>query len=228
MIEKAPLHAISLASTPVLCYLNTKNSALEGDYLPLTPAEQAVLAKRKKNHAKNEFLASRTVFKAVLSNTFAISPKNITVLYCHTQGRLIASHQGEPLPVNLCVSHSKEAVLCGFWHNEENAPFGLDLEWQNTTRRFNALSARFYHPDETRTLAGPETCQRFYTLWTNKEALAKAIKTPIARILGSAVAEELNTHALHAHTVRLDDFTACCVLPLQEKTPVRWVALSGL
>lgn len=76
-----------------------------------------------------------------------------------------------PLHLSLSDSHGLRAVALS------QGTVGVDLEWQKK-RPFEKLSARYFSPEEQAFLHGGDA-DRFYSLWTAKEAYVKYTGTGI-------------------------------------------------
>ncbi|PJF23862.1 MAG: hypothetical protein CUN53_20745, partial [Phototrophicales bacterium] len=62
-------------------------------------------------------------------------------------------------------------------------PVGVDLEFTDSQVEIDAIAARFFAPDELKTLRSPpidERRDRFFRLWTRKEAFVKALGVGIS------------------------------------------------
>lgn len=74
------------------------------------------------------------------------------------------------------IAHSERAVAVAIGRG---AALGVDLEWRRL-RRFHVLAQHYFHPREAEELASLPDHQQtdaFYSLWTRKEAVAKAAGT---------------------------------------------------
>ena len=93
------------------------------------------------------------------------------------RGKPIARLRGGPAPESFSVSHSGRHGLLAF---ARGGRIGVDVEERVARRDLDALIAAVLTPDERAELAssgGGERNARFFTLWTIKEALLKALGT---------------------------------------------------
>ncbi|CAA0126201.1 4'-phosphopantetheinyl transferase Sfp [Halioglobus japonicus] len=79
-----------------------------------------------------------------------------------------------PCALDFNVSHSGEWLVCAV---TAGTPVGVDVEEAKSTRDVMTLAQRFFREEEVAALAAcraAEQCDRFYDLWTLKEAAVKA------------------------------------------------------
>ncbi len=77
--------------------------------------------------------------------------------------------------VHFSISHAGDRALLAF---SRATPVGIDLERVRQTRRFDALTARFFSDDNARTIAraAPSALPRvFAEAWAQREAYVKAV-----------------------------------------------------
>lgn len=96
---------------------------------------------------------------------------------------IIREKNGKPrfasLPYHFSISHSRE--LCAVALSSVNV--GLDLEYIDESRNAEALSRRFFSPEEhSRLCESRNKLEDFFALWTKKEALAKLSGEGLASI----------------------------------------------
>ena len=96
---------------------------------------------------------------------------------------IIREKNGKPrfasLPYHFSITHSRD--LCAVALSSENV--GLDLEFIDPSRNIEALSKRFFSPEEhSRLLECNNAVENFFTLWVKKEALAKLSGEGLASI----------------------------------------------
>ena len=104
-----------------------------------------------------------------------------------------------------CLSHSNGFV--GAALNVERIEFGFDIEKINLKRPFAKLAKHFYHLDEVNLITqDQQSAERFFRIWTLKEALAKATSQPIAKLLSPNVFTELERANLTALSCQYHEF----------------------
>jgi len=177
----------------------------------LHPLERAVFGKRKQQQAQQEYLASRTMIKTYASQCLGYNFAELYVLFDDQDNCLNIYHNGSVIPLRCCISHSHGQVLIVLIPQKSAQPIqlGVDLEWISTKRSLEKVAKHYYHPKElqacmTQTEIVSEGTakalhpQTLYRIWTLKEALAKAIKQPIAKLIRDNVfshSEQLNVRS---------------------------------
>ena len=144
------------------------------------------------------------------SETFA---RELLARFTGLQPAQLEIHRGEygkpflvnaPRPLQFSLSHSGRWMACAV---SAEVPLGVDLEMHDPKRDVMALARRFFRRPEQLELGPLEEgarVQRFYDLWTLKEARVKA--------LGSSLGRELETTGF-----RIED--ADCGLPVISTEP---------
>jgi len=137
--------------------------------------------------------ARRERFAAYLLARWALARR----LGCRPAEVLIArDDEGRPKPVpapagavEVSLAHTRGMVVCGV---AQNARLGVDAERLRPRAGAGAIARRFFHPEEVRALeAAPaaERVDRFWALWTLKEALVKAARLDLCDGLGACAFE---------------------------------------
>lgn len=176
-------------------------TALAAQYLH--PQEQVVFAKRKQRQAKQEYLASRVIIKAYASKCLGYNFSSLTVQFDDKDTCLKVYQDDQVIPLHSCISHSHGQVLIALVPIKHTAmqalaiepiQLGVDLEWISTKRSLEKVAKHYYHGEELQAciaqtelvsadMAKAVHSKALYRIWTLKEALAKAIKQPIAKLL---------------------------------------------
>ena len=133
--------------------------------------------------SKKQFIVSRYFLKSVLSSYVGCFPREVSI----APGRnnkpiLLKQYETQPIFFNLSHSEEKCALVIG-----KQEALGIDIENSEKERRFNSLSKRYFSSSEHESivkLAPREQRERFYRLWTLKEAYAKASGNSLAISLG--------------------------------------------
>lgn len=142
--------------------------------------ELPIFAKRKQPQAQREYLATRLLLKQHVSQHLAIPFAQLSVLFSDAEKQLQIYNGGERLPVSACISHSHGFVSVAITHTK--VALGIDIEKIIPTRSLAKVAKRYYHEQELQACSiNNETA--LYRIWTLKEALAKAIRQPIAKVL---------------------------------------------
>ncbi|SQD80532.1 4'-phosphopantetheinyl transferase family protein [Moritella yayanosii] len=184
----------------------------------LHPQEQVIFAKRKQPQAKQEYLTSRVIIKTYASQCLGYNFDSLAVLFDDKDTCLKVYQHGEVIALHSCISHSHGQVLVALVPVKHAATqaltikplqLGVDLEWISTKRSLEKIAKHYYHSDELHACMGQVEAvaeemgkavhaKALYRIWTLKEALAKAIKQPIAKLLRDNVFE--HCQQLHVHS----------------------------
>ncbi len=124
-------------------------------------------------HARQQHIIAHATLRTLLSAYQEIPPDELR-FEKGERGKpaLVTTHHAEPLHFNL--SHSGNYALLGLCRNH---PLGVDIEQKKEIRDARGLINRFFTQMEAREfecLDGDKLINRFYRLWTCKEALLKA------------------------------------------------------
>jgi len=181
----------------------------------LSPFELAVITRRKSNKAKQEYLATRLLLKYLVKQSspeFAKLPAHhISSEFDEPSSKLLIHITGSNTVFSSCLSHSNGFV--GAALNIERIEFGFDIEKISTKRPFEKLAKHFYHPDEVNLITQNQQqgAERFFRIWTLKEALAKATSQPIAKLLSPNVFDQLTQAHLRAVSCQYNEFDVSVV-----------------
>lgn len=177
-----------------VCLLFFNSSALSDADLPilannqLSAQEKLTFEKRKQLIAKKEFIVSRVMIKQSVAQLFGLDHRQLNVFFDQQESCLKVLFNHQPLPIQVCISHSHGNVIVAL--SRTSTKLGIDLEICKPTRPWLKLARHFYHPDEISQIE-EQGVARFYRTWTLKEALAKAIKEPIAKLLSQNIYQQL-------------------------------------
>lgn len=176
----------------------------------LSPFELAVITRRKSIKAKQEYLATRLLLKYLVKQSSAqfshLTANQISSEFDEQSSKLLIHITGSETVFSSCLSHSNGFV--GAALNIERAEFGFDIEKISVQRPFVKLAKHFYHQDEVNliTQSQQQSAERFFRIWTLKEALAKATSRPIAKLLSPNVFTELTQANLAALSCQYNEF----------------------
>lgn len=176
----------------------------------LSPFELAIITRRKSYKAKQEYLATRLLLKYLLkqnSSQFTQLPANqISSEFDEPSSKLLIHITGSETVFSSCLSHSNGFV--GAALNVTRSEFGFDIEKINLKRPFTKLAKHFYHQGEVNLITQnqQQSAERFFRIWTLKEALAKATSKPIAKLLSPNVFTELTRANLAAVSCQYNEF----------------------
>lgn len=121
-----------------------------------------------------EYLTSRLLLRTALSLTLSGTrqPADWTVEERPEQAPRVQELANTPWHFSLSHSRGVIALLL-----TNTGPCGVDVEFRRSRRNLLELARQWFHPQEARMLAAlpePERTDRFYRLWTLKEAWIKA------------------------------------------------------
>jgi len=160
---------------PTFAYYRYETATADLDSLVdryLTAADEAYYTSLKAPGRKFEFVFGRAVSKQLLSETYG-KPVDFWQIGRAESGRPVIENGGFE-SVDISISHSGGVVLIGL---SQQGRVGVDVEQIKAQRDVVKLAKGFFHKNEVRVLlAAPprDASQYFYTLWTLKEAYAKA------------------------------------------------------
>jgi 4'-phosphopantetheinyl transferase len=123
--------------------------------------------------ARRESRATWMLARWALARRFGTRPADV---------RLSRDAEGRPrldtpdaAGVSFSLSHTRDLVVCGL--ADAAAGIGVDVEQRRPRASATVIADRFFCPEEARALAhtpAPRRSDRFWALWTLKEALVKA------------------------------------------------------
>lgn len=162
-LSKAELHVwiVTVPAPPVVANL-TKI---------LSPDEVARAERYRKPESAATFIASRAMLRMLLAEYLATIPSSIRFAYSAT-GRPSVEHPRTDIDVS--IAHSANAILIGATRCR---CVGVDIEFISPAFDFSEVVASAFGQEEQRFLDSVRDSQRrrlFFTLWTAREALAKA------------------------------------------------------
>lgn len=147
----------------------------------LSPEEKAINARFHFEKHRRQHLVTRALVRSVLSLYFPTVPPAQWRFESNEYGKpsVVNPVSGDPIEFNL--SHcSKMVVLAVARRNQ----LGVDIENTGRDRAALALVERFFSPSEVEELDSlddeEERIDRFFSLWTLKEAYIKAIGTGLS------------------------------------------------
>lgn len=164
------LHPLTETLTLILCELPT-HSPSPDHYCDLLPNEEINQAMRIKNSSRQkQFLSGRSILRLCLSQLTGTPPQNL-VLTRTEKGKLFLPDS----PFQFNLSHSQNLLALAF---SQSHPVGVDLESSSRQRNFSRLAKRWFSAEEAHWItqsSDPQSIQqKFLSIWTQKEAFAKA------------------------------------------------------
>jgi 4'-phosphopantetheinyl transferase len=136
----------------------------------LTRAESDRAARFRDFRDRQAYVFAHALLRAALAHELCMSAaKSEFTAGAHGKPRL----QGEDAQAHFNLSYRRSAVAVAIG----TAPVGVDVEWIRPGIDMLGIAGRFFTPEEQAFLQAPppgELAQRFFGLWTRKEALLKA------------------------------------------------------
>ena len=200
-----PVHRSTPASRVTIWQLNLSDWRRWGDACEsmLTPSELAQADRFRHPEGRQRFVLGRGMMRGVLGKLLDAKPREVALQFSGQGKPHLAGEDG----MHFNLSHSGEMILLGVTSNGE---IGVDIEaFRHLPRRDQIaegiLSATELNQYET--LSDAQRQAAFFTIWTRKEAIVKAVGrglcfpltdvevsfTPDARVLrfGEAVGEDI-------------------------------------
>ena len=137
----------------------------------LSPDEVARAKRYHKPESAATFIVARAILRTLLAEYLATTPSSIRFAYSAT-GRPSVEHPRTDVDVS--VAHSANAILIGATRCRR---LGVDIEYISPAFDYSEVVASAFGQEERKILESVRDSQRrnlFFTLWTAREALAKA------------------------------------------------------
>lgn len=130
----------------------------------------------KIQQVQEQFIAGRGILKEILGQYLHLPADKVHLSY-ETLGKPRLTEPLQNLHPNLTfnLSHAHGLALYGI---TTTSYLGVDLEYRNRELSFDEIAHRFFSPTESQEIKQAEGVDkkiRFYTIWTKKEALLKAL-----------------------------------------------------
>ncbi len=139
--------------------------------LYLDSTEQRLYQKTTNNQKRFTFCVCRFVLKHLIGDLLSTDPLNICFHYTDRGKPYLAENK-----IQFNISHSGDYALIGL----SKYKIGVDIEIMKEKRNFKLLANTVLSEEEKRWVFEHDTKQRFYTLWTLKEARLKCDGSGIA------------------------------------------------
>jgi phosphopantetheinyl transferase len=138
-----------------------------------TAAENQQFSRFLSERRRQEFIIGRGLTRTALGALFNIEPHRIE-FEADSRGKLTTRMPPEARGAHFSISHTHDIVVCAVC---PQYPVGIDIERVVERLEPAALAERFFSESEYEVLIkleGPSQQDRFFTMWTLKEALGKA------------------------------------------------------
>ena len=123
---------------------------------------------------KRRFIAARGILRQLLAGYLQSSPGEINFTY-NPQGKPQLASSFKNIDLQFNISHSEDLALYSFNYEQQ---IGIDLEYLRENVDYENIAKRFFCETEFQLITScisEQRQQRFYQLWTAKEAYLKAI-----------------------------------------------------
>jgi 4'-phosphopantetheinyl transferase len=117
---------------------------------------------------RDRFVISRGVQRIILSRYQNALPKSLDFVLGDNKKPYLINNHGAHLHYNL--SHSVDCILLAV----ANTPVGIDVEFIEENFPYNDILTDNFSQNEIAYISEGRSPERFFTLWTRKEALLKA------------------------------------------------------
>jgi 4'-phosphopantetheinyl transferase len=172
------------------CHLPAIDAELMQEYLPLLNAEEHQRFEAfRVEPARKSFLVSRALLRTTLAQRLKCSPDELQFRRDHNDKPQLATPASH---WQFNLSHAGDWAVLAL---SSAGAIGIDVEFHERRNQLDGISNRFFSAAEHRYLSGlPEDFrrQRFFELWTLKEAYVKALGRGIATALAGTDIEYLN------------------------------------
>lgn len=131
--------------------------------------------------AREKYLFNRYYTRKIIAEHLSVCPSLLQFSY-NTDGKPSIAFPRTSLQFN--ISHSEDCLLIAL---HQFAPIGIDIQYHRDVDALGLVN-RFFHPKESvffNDLNVHDVLTYFYRYWTAKEAIAKALGTSLARVLGT-------------------------------------------
>lgn len=150
----------------------------------LTPEEYLERSGITSVRVRTQRFISRMVLREACGLVCGIAPQDVRFAYNeHGKPRLDLPAGGSPVVAGAChfnLSHTDDLIAFGA---STAGPLGIDIERVAARPGLAQIARRFFHPQEfayATAMDQPVSEQRFFEVWTRKEALLKAMGTGLA------------------------------------------------
>jgi 4'-phosphopantetheinyl transferase len=147
--------------------INIPSNSHRVDYFSaLLDPEELIRANRYLHlHDRHRFIISRGALRILLGKYLNILPSLVKFEKGENKKPYIKN-----TPVFYNISHSGDQILLAVSSSE----IGIDVELVNPSFEFKEVVNEYFSPDEASFIEEKHAAERFFILWTRKEAFAKA------------------------------------------------------
>ncbi len=132
----------------------------------------------------NLFIAAHGLLRVIVGHYLQVPPQDI-FFTSQSRGKPMLSPYHHKNPISFNISHSWETAIIAV---SATAEIGIDIETIRPFDNFMEIAEHYFHPQETQAIAAvsrSERLRKFYEIWTQKEAVVKALGTGLSLSLNS-------------------------------------------
>lgn len=181
--------------------------------LPFGEQDKEYLLKKKSRASARESLCARVALAKLCGE------RDLGTFDKTENGKPYFSKKSSPF---FSLAHTKgvaAAALC----ERRDGLVGIDIELLNSDRDLSNIAKRFFDPDELLTYKKDETPERFYSIWTEKEARVKLFGRNLSSEL-SEKKEQKETLFFYKYKVKFAQNCAIlCVACEQEQKEIIFI-----
>ncbi|MGF1537028.1 MAG: 4'-phosphopantetheinyl transferase family protein [Elainellaceae cyanobacterium] len=148
----------------------------------LLSADEIERAHRLRQPARHSFVAARSTLRLILSQYLRCHPEDICFTYSDRGKPFLKRANPDQCSLQFNLSHSQGLAVYAI---ATQGAIGIDIECIRTVPALTRLARRYFSPQECASLeplSGLPQQRRFFELWTQKEAYAKATGEGIYRL----------------------------------------------
>ena len=179
-VWQSPPQPLHLVPGEVHVWLHGIDSAAGADTVVLSETERKRAARLLQPRARAQYTAAHSILRITLGRYLTLDPSTIRFSHGPAGKPFLDPVHGHDLRFNL--AHSAKWLVIAYAHGKE---IGVDVEHHRTLDPM-PLAQRFFCAAEATRLQAldpPQRSRSFFSIWTAKEALAKAMGTGIAGTL---------------------------------------------
>jgi 4'-phosphopantetheinyl transferase len=176
----------------------------------LSPQEKEKAARFHFKKDEQRFVLARGLLRHQLAEYLGCTPTSLVFKKNAHEKPFVENTQS----LHFNISHSGDFVLFAFsW----DLPVGIDIEYQKPHFDFMPIAQRFFAPQEIEQLCALEmSLQRsaFFDLWSQKEAVIKAIGQGLSYPLKDFTLAFTKNNSVHLQSIKNDDPKQWCLQKL--------------
>lgn len=189
--------------------LNFSNQYIEQLEATLSEDEKQRANRFKFAHHKKHFIAARGILRQLLGRYIQSPGEKIDFIY-NSRGKPELSSCFSDYNLKFNISHSQSLALYSFNYEKK---IGIDLEYLRDNIDYKTLAQRFFCDREFKLInncAMEQQQQRFYQLWTAKEAYLKATGEGLSGGLENLEIKLNREGHIYLHSIKNQEKLAQC------------------